>query len=65
VAPIWLGPLSSDSVVVGGPNRDQLFDEGVDNIATGVNNMNGNPPGPELQEGLRDLENFRDPMTGP
>jgi len=55
VAPVWLGPFTSNSLVVGGPNTSNVFDEGIGNIVTGVNNMNGNPPGPELQESIKQL----------
>nr|BBD50161.1 hypothetical protein [Haliea sp. ETY-M] len=50
VAPVWLGPYSTNSVVVGGPNSRHVFDQGYGNIATGVNNARGNPPGPRLQD---------------
>jgi hypothetical protein len=65
VAPIWLGPFSSDSVVVGGPNSNHVLDQGVGNVVTGVNNMNGNPPGPELQEAIEQMLEFREFQIGP
>ncbi len=65
VAPIWLGPFTSSSVVVGGPNNRHVFDEGVGNIVTGVNNMNGNPPGPEVQEAIEQMRDFRKSSTWP
>jgi len=52
VASIWLGPVSSHCTVVGGSNKANVLDEGTDNIITGVNNMGGNPPGPEIREAM-------------
>ncbi len=52
VAPMWLGHGTSGCTVVGGNNETNVFDEGTDNILVGVNNMQGNPPGPEIKEAL-------------
>lgn len=50
VAPVWLGPYSSNSLVVGGPNSRHVFDQGYDNIVTGVTNTGGSPPGPMFRD---------------
>ena len=63
VAPIWLGPYSSDSVVVGGPNNRHVFDQGYDNIVTGVNNTGGKPPGPRLQELMNSRTGYLELLT--
>lgn len=52
VAPIWLGPGTSNCTVVGGSSESNVWDQGTDNILVGVNNMQGNPPGPEIKEAL-------------
>jgi hypothetical protein len=65
VASIWLGPFTSNSLVVGGPNRKNVLDQGVGNVVTGVNNMNGNPPGPELQEAIEQMLDSRNLPTWP
>lgn len=57
IASIWLGPDSNNCTVVGGDNTVNVFDQGTNNILTGVNNQ-GNPPGPEIMAALlakRDL----------
>lgn len=51
VAAIWLGPDSYHCTVIGGDNAVNVFDQGTDNILTGVNN-NSNPPGPEIMEAM-------------
>jgi hypothetical protein len=53
MAPIWLGDLSSNCTVVGSGQKTNVLDEGMDNILTGVNNMQGNPPGPEIHEAMK------------
>ena len=53
VASIWLGEATSNCTVIGGSNKTNVLDEGTDNIITGVNNMQGNPPGPEIQEAMK------------
>ncbi|MHA2288789.1 MAG: right-handed parallel beta-helix repeat-containing protein, partial [Promethearchaeota archaeon] len=40
-------------VVVGGSTKTNVWDMwGINNILVGVNNMQGNPPGPEIQEAM-------------
>jgi hypothetical protein len=57
VAPIWLCPSTSNFLVVGGSNKTNVLNEGTENILTGVNNMHGNPPGPEIRDAMmRKLE---------
>lgn len=53
VAPIWLGRTSKNCTVVGGSNKTNVYNQGVGNTLTGVNNMQGNPPGPDVSEGLQ------------
>jgi hypothetical protein len=53
IAPIWLGPGTSNCKVVGGSNKTNVWDQGFDNILVGVNNMQGNPLGPEIQEAMQ------------
>jgi hypothetical protein len=53
VAPIWLGEGTSATTVVGGSSKANVLDEGEDNIIAGVNNMGGNPPGPEIREAMQ------------
>jgi hypothetical protein len=49
-APIWLGEGTSYYVVIGGPNRTNVWDEGTNNTLTGVTEIQGNPLGQESQE---------------
>ena len=44
--------LTTNCTVVGG-SKDSFYDEGVDNKIVGVNNMQGNPPGPAIQEAMK------------
>jgi hypothetical protein len=53
IAPIWLGPGTSNCTVVGGSNKTNVLDQGIDNILVGVNNMQGNPLGPEIQDAMQ------------
>lgn len=53
IAPIFLGQGSSMTTVVGGDNVTNVLDLGTDNTLVGVNNMNGNPPGPDLHEAMQ------------
>jgi hypothetical protein len=53
IAPIWLGPGTSNCTVLGGNNKSNVWDQGIDNILVGVNSMQGNPPGPEIREALQ------------
>ena len=52
-APIWLGPGTSNSTVVGGAAHKTVFDQGINNHMTGVNNMQGNPPGPAIRDAMQ------------
>jgi parallel beta-helix repeat protein len=56
VAPIALlttiGP-TTDSTVVGFGNKTNVYDEGINNTLVGLNNMNGNPPGPAIREAMK------------
>jgi hypothetical protein len=57
VAPIWLSSTTSNFTVIGGSNKTNVRDDGTGNILTGVNNIQGNPPGPEIHEAMmRKLE---------
>jgi hypothetical protein len=57
VASIWLGLDTSNCAVVGGSAKGNVLDEGTDNVIAGVNNMGGNPPGPNIREAMeRKLE---------
>jgi hypothetical protein len=51
--PVYLGRYSSGCTVVGGHNKLNVIDQGTGNVLTGVNNMNGDPPGPDLSEALQ------------
>jgi parallel beta-helix repeat protein len=48
ISKIYLAASTHDNTVVGGHNSDNCMDFGTNNILTGVNNMGGNPPGPEI-----------------
>ena len=52
VAPIWLGPNTHNNTLVGGPNGQNVADEGVDNVLIGVNNMGANI-GQDIREAIR------------
>jgi hypothetical protein len=55
--PILLGPGTNNFLVIGGSNKTNVLDNGTNNILTGVNNMQGEPLGPEIQDALmRKLE---------
>ena len=48
------GPMeTSYCTVVGGNNKINSYDEGTNNVLTGVNNMQGNPPGPAIKEAMK------------
>ncbi len=49
--PIFLP--TSDSTVVGFGKKTNVYDEGVNNTIVGVNNMNGNPPGPAIRDAMK------------
>lgn len=53
---------TSNCTVVGGNNKVNVYDEGTDNTLVGVNNTQGNPPGPALKKAMqqkRDLMKAR------
>lgn len=52
LAPIYLGPGTSNCIVVGGNTRENVFDEGTGNILVGVTNQGGNSPGQALRDAL-------------
>jgi hypothetical protein len=58
-APVGLLGASLDTqdtaycTVVGGNNKTSVYDEGTGNVLVGVNNMQGNPPGPAIKEAMR------------
>ena len=52
VTPIWLGLGSSGCTVMGGSTTTNVWNQGTNNIIVGVNNMQGNPPGPEIKEAM-------------
>ncbi|MFX1326639.1 MAG: hypothetical protein ACFE91_00655 [Promethearchaeota archaeon] len=44
---------SSECVIVGGSTKTNVLDfMGTNNLIVGMNNMQGNPPGPEIQEAM-------------
>jgi hypothetical protein len=49
---IYLGPNITGCTVVGGRNKTNVFDEGINNILTGVNNM-GTGVGPTIKPFMR------------
>jgi hypothetical protein len=51
--PLILGPTANYCTVVGGHNPDDIWDFGIGNRLTGVNNMNGQPPGPAIKEAMK------------
>jgi hypothetical protein len=61
--PIYLGLNTSNFVVVGGSNQTNVRDRGTNNTLTGVNNMQGNDPGAEIQAALQlkheSIQSFR------
>jgi hypothetical protein len=61
VAPIWLGPGTSECTVVGGSTKTNVLDEGTNNRIVGVNNMKGNPPGPEIKNAMDPKRIMLDP----
>ncbi len=57
-APIILGWTTYSCTVVGGSSKTNVLDFGIDNYITGVNTIQGNPPGQDIQEAMhhkRDL----------
>lgn len=47
-------PLNtSNCTVVGGNNNVNVYDEGTNDILVGVNNMQGNPPGPGVAQAMQ------------
>jgi hypothetical protein len=53
LAGIYLGPATSSCTVVGGNNSTNVFNEGSGNVLVGVNNMQGNPPGPAVRAAMQ------------
>jgi parallel beta-helix repeat protein len=53
--PPWLIPPipTTDSTVVGSGKKTNVYDEGINNTLVGVNNMNGNPPGPAIRDAMK------------
>jgi parallel beta-helix repeat protein len=48
------GPMeTSYCTVVGGNNKTNVYDEGIGNVLVGVNNMQGNPPGPAISDAMK------------
>jgi hypothetical protein len=43
----------NNCTVVGFGNRTNVYDEGVNNTIVGVNNMQGNPPGPAIRDAMK------------
>jgi len=50
---------TSDCTVVGGNNKTNIYDEGTSNTLVGVNNMQGNPPGPAFREARQQKRDLR------
>jgi hypothetical protein len=49
----WGIPDTTYCTVVGGNNKTNVYDEGVNNTLAGVNNMQGNPPGPAIKAAMQ------------
>lgn len=49
-APIWLGEGTSNYTVIGGSNKTNVWDEGTNNILTGVTKIQGNDVGQQAQQ---------------
>jgi parallel beta-helix repeat protein len=48
------GPMNTSyCTVVGGNSKTNVYDEGTKNVLVGVNNMQGNPPGPAIKEAMQ------------
>ena len=54
---LWYAPdlviPTKDSTVVGFGTKTNVYDEGVNNTLVGVNNMQGNPPGPAIRDAMK------------
>lgn len=54
---LWFYPPdsipTSNSTVVGSGGKTNVYDEGVSNTLVGVNNMQGNPPGPAIRDAMK------------
>ena len=54
---LWFEPdlvfPTTDSTVVGFGNKTNVYDEGVGNTIVGVDNMQGNPPGPAIRDAMK------------
>jgi parallel beta-helix repeat protein len=46
-------PDTTYCTVLGGNNKTNVYDEGVNNTLVGVNNMQGNPPGPAIKAAMQ------------
>jgi hypothetical protein len=44
---------TNNCTVVGGNNQVNVYDEGTNDILVGVNNMQGNPPGPAVTQAVQ------------
>ena len=53
VAAIYLDSGTSNCTVVGSGKKTNVLDEGINNTLVGVNNMNGNSPGPAIREAMK------------
>ena len=60
VAPIWLGPGTSNCTVVGGNTKEIVRDDGTDNIVVGMNHKQGTPLGPEIQDAMQQKKDLID-----
>ena len=52
IAPIWLRWQSSNNTVVGGSNKTNVVDDGVDNVLIGVNNMGNSNLGQDIKDAM-------------
>jgi hypothetical protein len=52
LAPIFLGWLTEDCVVVGGHNDENVLDFGANNLVVGVNNMGNTELGQEVRDAM-------------
>jgi len=53
VAPIGLTANTTNSTVVGFGKETNVLDEGISNTLVGVNNMQGNSPGPVIRDAMK------------
>jgi parallel beta-helix repeat protein len=45
--------VANNCIVVGFGKKTNVYDEGVNNTLVGVNNMQGNPPGPAIRDAMK------------